>query len=306
VAQLAMTDPAAAIDFTTYAEVLAHLRHFPADRRGEVVARLGHDPRAWQAAASRWGAARDAELEEGNADLANRFGAVFARTRSRLQLQQPSLESLGPLPPAPPPAAEPSAPAPPSAPPPPPTEVELQQSTAQRGPVAPGLPSFLATPPLITTPTPLPAVVRAPSALISTVAVGPEQPAPAASLPFRPADAGVALENALAHARATQGEPRRGVVAAGGTVGIATGPTALSAPPPGCPDLTLPQYASLRVELHQRPADDATILARYGVQAGGRAALDAHWRARFEADPLLRMEFARAYAAYLAWLRNRG
>ena len=33
--------------------------------------------------------------------------------------------------------------------------------------------------------------------------------------------------------------------------------------------------------------------------------LDACWRARFEGDPLLRMMFAKAYATYVAWLRDR-
>jgi hypothetical protein len=299
-----MTDPTLDIDFATYAEVLAHLRHFPADKQEEVVARLGHDPGAWRVVAAKWSAARDSALEEGDADLANRFGSVFTRTRSRLQLQQPSLESLGPLPPprlAPPQPAvppEPSAPEPSS-----PPEVEMQQSTAQRGAVAAAaLPSFLAVP----VASPLPAVVRPPSALTSTVAVVIEPPASAGHLPFRTADPAVALEGALAHARAVQGEPRPAAAMAGGTVGISTDDPAHSAPPPGCPDLTLPQYASLRVELHQRPADTAAILARYGVSADARAALDAHWRARFEADPLRRMEFARAYAAYLAWLRRGG
>jgi hypothetical protein len=74
--------------------------------------------------------------------------------------------------------------------------------------------------------------------------------------------------------------------------------------PPGVVDLTPRQYASLRAELQLRPAQYAAVLERYRVSpAGGREALDAYWRARFEADPLLRMEFARAYAEYIAWLK---
>jgi hypothetical protein len=91
----------------------------------------------------------------------------------------------------------------------------------------------------------------------------------------------------------------------GGTVGVSS-----EAPAPALPfvsgvaALTMAQYASLRVELQLQPEREASILGRYGVPAAGRAALDAHWRARFEVDPLLRMEFARAYAAYTAWLRS--
>jgi hypothetical protein len=96
----------------------------------------------------------------------------------------------------------------------------------------------------------------------------------------------------------------------GETVATPAGAPAAALPfaiplPRGCPDLTLPQYASLRVELQTKPAEEAAILARYQVAAGARADLDAHWRRRFEADPPLRMEFARAYASYVAWMRQQ-
>jgi len=42
-----------------------------------------------------------------------------------------------------------------------------------------------------------------------------------------------------------------------------------------------------------------------GVPREGRPTLDGYWRARFEADPLLRMMFAKAYATYVARLRER-
>ncbi|APR76036.1 Hypothetical protein A7982_01383 [Minicystis rosea] len=73
-------------------------------------------------------------------------------------------------------------------------------------------------------------------------------------------------------------------------------------PPARVTELTVAQYASLRVELQRRPDQAASILSRYQVPSESREELDASWRARFEADPLLRAEFARAYAAYLAWL----
>jgi hypothetical protein len=53
-----------------------------------------------------------------------------------------------------------------------------------------------------------------------------------------------------------------------------------------------------------KPAHVPAILERYRVPPdGGREALDAYWRGRFEADPLLRMMFARAYAEYITWLK---
>src|SRR5262249_29182117 len=125
-----------------------------------------------------------------------------------------------------------------------------------------------------------------------------------------------AFENAVAHAQAVQRlvEPGRGV-AAGGTMGVSApapsaalpfhdGPRAPAELPPGCPDLTLPQYASLRVELQLYPEHRLALLARYGVAAEAHDALDAHWRARFDADPVLRAEFMRGYAVFLGWVRR--
>jgi hypothetical protein len=55
--------------------------------------------------------------------------------------------------------------------------------------------------------------------------------------------------------------------------------------PPGVPDLTLPQYASLRVDLQMHPEQEEVTLSRYRVTRESRAALDAYWRGRFEAAP---------------------
>ena len=74
--------------------------------------------------------------------------------------------------------------------------------------------------------------------------------------------------------------------------------------PAGSSELTMAQYTSLRVELHLLPDRAASVLGRYGIRPEGKEALFAHWRARFEADPALRMWFARDYARYLAWVRE--
>jgi hypothetical protein len=87
-----------AIDITRYAEVTAHLRHFPADKHAEVIARLGIPRRDWDAAAAKWQRVRDAERASGKLEVTVSFGRVLADTRARLAAQQPTLESLGPLP----------------------------------------------------------------------------------------------------------------------------------------------------------------------------------------------------------------
>jgi hypothetical protein len=311
------------IDLSRLAEVMAHLRQFPTDDRADVLARLGLDEPAWEAALTRWSAARDAELERGATEITRRFGAAFARARKRLEATRPALESLGRLPdppvaPSPAPSAPPHAP---SAPPPAPVAVtppamvspaSRLSSTLPLGaelpvaalPFAPGPGAFEAAVARLRRPHPNPspgtgserrgaesgeepgipgappaavqAPRREPSILGGTVAVSSAAPSPA--LPFR--------------------------VEQGATVGLPAGASAEPAVPPGVPDLTLPQYASLRVELHLSPDRAEAILARYGVTGEARAPLDAHWRARFEADPLLRMMFARAYATYTAWLRS--
>lgn len=290
------------IEFARYAEITALRSHFPGDRGDEVLSRLGLRRRAWEAAAARWSAAREAELEEGRADLTERFGRLLAEARERLTATRPALESLGPLLP---PEEEPAPPPPVDVPAP--AQPEVQHSSAQLVPppeLRAELPSFLSVPvgnaPPVSTP---------PAHLAGTLPLGAALPLP--ELPFQQASAAEALSSALSHARAVQGPEAPPRAAVGGTVGVSTvAPMAASLPfaapplPPGCPELTLPQYASLRVELQVHPEQEPAILARYGTAPAARAALDAHWRRRFEADPLSRMEFARAYAAYLGWLRN--
>jgi len=140
----------------------------------------------------------------------------------------------------------------------------------------------------------------------STLPVGAGTPM-SPTLPFQAASSTPAqvYERAVAHAQIVQGpaESVREPQNLGSTVSLGND---LPTPPlpPGVPDLTLPQYASLRVELHANPGSSAQILATYRVSAEGRPALDAYWRARFEADPLQRMMFARAYASYNLWLKQ--
>jgi hypothetical protein len=263
---------------------------------------------------------------------------VLTRTRQRLAALRPSLESLGPLPGPDDAAPEaepaqvalpPNAPSPPAEIPMPVPVVHLMPALDRPASTGPSLwarhASFADREPVhAITPLPLariaPAVEWAPAALppppvlvtrpkshlASTLPLGGDTPV-SLPLPFQAASATPAqvYERAVAQAQAAQGpagssrEPRD----LGSTVALGND---LPAPPlpPGVPDLTLPQYASLRVELNANPESTARILATYRISAEGRQAIDAHWRARFEADPLQRMMFARAYASYNLWLKQ--
>jgi hypothetical protein len=132
------------------------------------------------------------------------------------------------------------------------------------------------------------------SGFAATVPVSAAPATPAMPFAARAASSAETLPHVVA--RAPTAQEGSGTVAVGNEV---------AAPPlpPGIADLTLQQYASLRVELHVRPDCAAASLDRYGVSAESGERLDAYWRARFEADPLLRMTFAQAYAKYLEWLK---
>lgn len=75
---------------------------------------------------------------------------------------------------------------------------------------------------------------------------------------------------------------------------------------PFAPALDLRQYASLACELALHPAQTPAVLARYGLASDdARRRLEAHWSARFAAEPAVRAEFERLYYAYAAWLQGR-
>jgi len=293
------------IDITRYAEVMAHIRHFPADRHLEVVARLGIRRRDWQAAAAKWQRVRDAERLTGKLEVTVRYGRVLKDTRARLEAEQPPLESLGPYPGPDGAPGEAAARAAPSARPVPEAhEAPLAAEPSVR------LPSYLAAEShaaaQITDPPPVspPPARRAPSALASTALGAAPPTAPVVPFVAPSGSSEESFARAVAHAEQVQGPAEAPRSAAGsGTVAVSedvAGPPL----PPGVPDLTLQQYASLRVELEISSDDKQATLARYGISADARVALDAHWRHRFSVDPPLRMLFAGTYARYLAWLRG--
>ena len=81
-----------------YAEVMAHVRHFPQGNGQEVLARLGLDGQRWESAVLAWTDALAVESAMEEATLSTRFGTTFAKTRARLKEERPMLRSLGLLP----------------------------------------------------------------------------------------------------------------------------------------------------------------------------------------------------------------
>jgi hypothetical protein len=273
------------LDPGRYAEIAAHLAHFPASSHAEVLARFGLSRAAWEESASRWAAARDAELSGGGGAISSSFVRAFVAVADRLQAQRVPLDAIGPLPPG----FRGELFAPPS----PPARAEGDPPVVEVARIPRGAQDLDAPSHQGALPRPSGGERFAATAAVS----GPVS----AAMPFVPAsgEAGAgALGRALALAEAAPG-PRAAAAVAGSTV--------LAPEPAGAPvagELTLEQYTSLRVELHLFPERTPAILARYGLRPDEREAVFARWRARFEADPPLRMGFTKGFAQYLAWLRE--
>lgn len=275
------------LDIGRYAEILAHVRHYPADRHAEVIARLGIRRANWEAASSKWQRVRESERTSGKLDATIRFGRVLRDTRAALEARQPTLESLGPLP-------GPDGDLTPGAKSRHAKEEPVAEPKAVPEVAAPAVqvPSFLMAvqhgSPQVPEPLMLPmAHTGPPASVASTLPVGSVLPLPAV-MPF--AETPTSPAEAFDRAR---------------TAGIAVGSAELALPA-GVPDLTIHQYASLRAELQASPEHAATILSRYGVAPSVCAALVEYWRSRLMADPTSSNAFTTAYTAYVAWLeKNR-
>jgi hypothetical protein len=241
-----MSNPDPTLDIVRYAEILAHVRHFPPDKQAEVVARLGVRRRDWDAASAKWQRVRDAERVSGNLEATVCFGRALADARASLAARRPPIESLGPMP-GPDGDLEPN------------TTPAAAGIEADQGPSVPAgapgvdppqvqVPSFLS--PSQRTSEALPAFAPAPAPLAFTLPLGTTRPQVGAMPFLAPGAVGEALDRAIAHADAVQGPKAARPALGTGTVGI--GPDSPApAPPPGVPTLTVQQYASLRAELHQ-------------------------------------------------------
>ncbi len=83
-----------------YAEVLAHVMHFPPESQDEVVKRLGFDPAVWRAHHDAWTMKLIAGTGERITPQWRTFGETLAQTKKRLQAEAPPLSAIGSLPPA--------------------------------------------------------------------------------------------------------------------------------------------------------------------------------------------------------------
>ncbi|AUX42703.1 uncharacterized protein SOCE26_041360 [Sorangium cellulosum] len=81
-----------------YAEIMAHVRHFPRARSPEVLERLGLTEARWEDIVLAWTDALAAESALEEEALSRRFGTAFVATAARLKKEQPALPSLGLLP----------------------------------------------------------------------------------------------------------------------------------------------------------------------------------------------------------------
>jgi hypothetical protein len=318
----------APIDLDRYAEILAHVRHFPHNKQAEVVARLGVPWREWEGARARWTVDMGAAAGEGRVDMIKQYSDTFTRTQRRLASLKPSLESLGPLPgpeaEEPPQAPVPEAPLPELASPAEPrVEVpSFMSNPLPAGPIRPGFMSAAApaTPDPVAVPAPAP-VPLAPAAAPAPAAPAPRTrgrtlavaavPDPAApQLPFKPAEgtADEAVQRAVAHAGAAQGEapPRRVSLGETTDIGaIARGPLPFARSVRPIPEYAVERYASLQVELREYADRKEGVLARYTLDPETFAALDDDWKRRMNADSGLRSRFLDACERYRAWLRSR-
>ncbi|MEZ4374688.1 MAG: hypothetical protein R3B07_27990 [Polyangiaceae bacterium] len=80
------------ISLPTYAILLGHLRHFPADRHDEVLRRLDFEPDEWPAYADRGERALLARMEAGEDTSA--FTKVLGETKRELKKKNPAVEEL--------------------------------------------------------------------------------------------------------------------------------------------------------------------------------------------------------------------
>ncbi|MDI1484642.1 hypothetical protein [Polyangium sp. y55x31] len=285
-----------AVRLDRYAEILAHVVHFGADRTEEVVQRFGLTLDRWRAVDHAWTRELALGLKRQQREQALRFSATFNSRRERLARLQPSVAAIGDA--SAKVAEAPSEPTPP--------DVAAKPA---------GVPSFM-----------LAAAASGPSATPSTATVSPwaapapipvhtASPATTKPLPFvEGIPSTAALQSAVEHAQVTQGAPPL-ASSIGGTLPVNEEISAIARkllpfgtqpsrnePPARDSELTLEQHASLHVELDLDPEQRPEILRRYGLSAEQHARLHTTWNARMAVDPKLAAAWQQAVAQYRAWM----
>lgn len=303
----------ARVPLARYAEVLAHVAFFGAERTADVVERFGYSLDTWREVDRAWtdGLASGTLVKE-PAQIFS-FSALFHQHRARLLEDKPTLAALvvdqdKPL--RPPPPAATTSPAKPSGVPSymladvahaGATEVDAGASpwaayATPHGAPQSGVPNPPPVPPTPLTgrsPTePLPFVhgVSAEVALQSAVEYaqkvqGTTSPPPAASLGSTKAIG----DNDI------QAIARRVVPFGGSSV-----QTDVRSVPD--PELTLEQHAALYIELELYPNRKNEVLQRYGLTSSQHARLDAGWDAQLTLNPKLAAAWQQAAEKHRARL----
>jgi len=255
------------LSIEVYADVLAHVRHFGRREQSEVLRRLGVSEVDWELAVRGWTEALSEEAAQELEVLSRRFAGAFAVARARLKKEAPSIPSLVPLP------GRTAAPEEESAPP-------IEQVLPEPQP-AQALPPWPATtskpvappPPLPNVPPMIPRGMRHFMSLGATT--GPITDGVIRTpLPFTAAPAEKAMENAVAHAEATQGPEiaARGLDGATADISGAV-PKGHAVPFSGVP-ATAPPILNETSELPAAARNRPVIPFRDGVTAEDRKPID--------------------------------
>jgi hypothetical protein len=87
----------ARMDLEAWAVLSATVEFFPAERRGEVLERLGHAPDAWRKLSLAGNVAVFAAVDAGDVHAVARYGRMLDETKRRLAAEKTTVEGLGPL-----------------------------------------------------------------------------------------------------------------------------------------------------------------------------------------------------------------
>ena len=80
----------------SYAEITAHLRHYPPERSVQILTQRGVPKEQWDAAAAAWNQAIEEDMAHDQPRLVLSFAAAFKETHKRLQREPPAQDSSPP------------------------------------------------------------------------------------------------------------------------------------------------------------------------------------------------------------------
>jgi len=283
----------------------------------------------WKRCDDHWRSELTSAVAKGRYKLRDTHDAVFDKTVDRLEKEALPLVLIGLLPEEKAPTrveiprdfamhvtpvdAPPPPPPMPSSPPPGGARVAPGDSPWARG----AMPSFVATtaapatapastPPPAPVPTPPPVAIATPAPEPAPAPARPKvgtqaMPAfvPGVQMPFVEKPAGEVLED-LERSAPPSAHPSEDL---GGTLAIDGEADAKAVPFDGPIPLTLQQYSSVFVELRAYPGREREVLQRYRLPSlDALRAIEAAWKARFDADAQLRPAWLEMCHTYRAWL----